>query len=180
VLHRPLEPKLTGSPNGRDEAIPSTPGLPRNSGMRIRVGGCAGEAARALGEGDLFGDATTLADQITVSAFSRAEADPRVVAVFGAWSTCMIRRGYRFASPFAAAGSVDIHTKAPSKTEIATAVADVACKKATKLVDVFYAVEVTRERDLIRKYIRHLNRLKGQIARVAETAAAVLGVDVPQ
>jgi hypothetical protein len=170
---------LTGEPNGRPRPGAAAP-TRTYAGVALPAGGCSGEAAAKLGQGQLFGGATTLADRIMTTSFAQAESDDRVVAVFGTWSDCMKQQGYAFKTPFDAAASANIETPAPSTVEIKTAVADVACKQKTNLVGVFYGVERGYQDSAIQQNIEQLNKLKAEIDQVVKAAAGALGVPVPK
>ncbi len=173
---RPLSPEellaLSGDPSGRPRGVHSG----QETHGAFPAGGCLGEATGRIHEGELFGAGTTLADQIASTGFEQASVDARVVAVSGRWSACMKQGGYGFADPFEPAAGTDLQSAAPSAVEIRTAMADVACKKATNLVGVFYGVEVAYEQVAIQRNIQQLNQLKAEIDRVVKAAAQVLSV----
>lgn len=75
--------------------------------------------------------------------------DPRVKAVFAQWARCMRKHGHRYNDPMEANNDRRFKTTAPSEPEIATAVADVACKHAVNVVGVWYAVETAYQRHVV-------------------------------
>ncbi|MFF4430176.1 hypothetical protein ACFYZ4_13520 [Streptomyces sp. NPDC001513] len=109
-------------------------------GHEVPKGGCVAEAGRALrGDAEPPAAART-AQEISVSAFEESRSAPEVKNVVADWSACMKGKGYTYASPLDPA---DDFTGRPSATpqEVSTAVADVACKEETKLVDTWLIVE---------------------------------------
>ncbi|TDD72014.1 hypothetical protein E1262_04690 [Jiangella aurantiaca] len=110
----------------------------------VPEGGCIGAAARATAVAD---EAALRAGQDLVSAvqseaWHAALADPRVLDAFAAWSACMADAGYRYAAPMDANDDPRWWTsETAGPEEIATAVADVACKESTGLIPAWSAVE---------------------------------------
>ncbi|MYS20230.1 hypothetical protein GA0115240_117727 [Streptomyces sp. DvalAA-14] len=151
-------------------------------GRAVPEQGCSGSVDRLLGEhsgspqGPETGQDGVLA-RIKERSFADSMADPRTRKVFADWSACMASRGYRVADPMHAADALPPSTAsaAPSRAEIAQAEADVACKSATNLVGVWFAVEsdyqlaalhevgpelahITAERDSEARTLRRLYR----------------------
>ncbi|RIQ23270.1 hypothetical protein [Jiangella rhizosphaerae] len=118
----------------------------------IPDGGCLGAAARATAVAD---EAALRAGQELVSAvqsdaWHAALANPRVLDAFAAWSACMAEAGYDYAAPMDANDDPRWWTSdVAGPEEIATAVADVACKESTGLIAVWSAVEAGHQSRLI-------------------------------
>jgi hypothetical protein len=93
------------------------------------------------------------------------QTDPRLSAAGQAWSACMARRGLSYGSPLAAAQHR--WPKLPSRTEIATAIADVTCKTQTNLVSTWQSVDAAYQRALV-------NRNPIQLADVQASFASAL------
>jgi hypothetical protein len=131
--------------------------------------GCLRQAQSVLygsaGDGD---PVSTLAFQ----AAGWAQNDPRVKVVIGAWSACMAGRGFRYTEPDAPA----LHRwpKAPTRTEIATAVADVTCKQRVNLVNTLLTVEAAYQQALVGQNLAELSRLQSDAAVVLQRARALL------
>jgi hypothetical protein len=100
------------------------------------------------------------------------QTDPRVVAVTAAWSRCMARRGYRYASPQQAAG----HNwpKNPTAAETATAVADVTCKQRVNLANTWLTVEAAYQTALIGQNIGTLANLQASFQSALNRVEALL------
>ncbi|WP_053207812.1 hypothetical protein [Jiangella muralis] len=110
----------------------------------IPEGGCLGAASQAA---SVASESSLRAGQDLVSAvqadaWHAALADPRVLDAFAAWSACMAGAGYHYAAPMDANDDPRWWTSdAAGADELATAVADVACKSSTGLIPVWSAVE---------------------------------------
>jgi hypothetical protein len=147
-------------------------------GRQIPPGGCGGEARRTLNGTDQIDDSVT--DKINFDMYSRSTGDPRVVAAFKAWSACMKRSGYNYAGPMAPGDAFAAASSAPpTQVEIRTAVTDVACKRSTNVVGIWYAVEVGYEKQAIQQQIERLTAVKAQWDAAARKAAQLLGVPAP-
>lgn len=83
----------------------------------------------------------------TLAASRKRAAVSRTVR---AWKACMLAKGYRYDDPYeAGADKRWWNSRQPSPTELATAVADVACKKETRLVSVWARAEARLQREII-------------------------------
>jgi hypothetical protein len=81
-----------------------------------------------------------LAQRLSLDSYGRSRQDPQVQAVTRQWSRCMAARGYAYPGPLDP--PADRRFRGPvSATEIATAAADIACKRRTNLLGVWSAVE---------------------------------------
>jgi hypothetical protein len=110
--------------------------------------------------------------QIAGQAVSFTQTDPRVRAADHAWSRCMARRYYRYASPGQAEGRG--WPSPPSKAEIATAVSDVTCKTRANLVNTWLAVEAAYQQALIGQNLTALSQLQANFAPLLRRAQAAL------
>jgi hypothetical protein len=110
--------------------------------------------------------------QIAEQAASFTQTDPRIRAVFRAWSACMARHFYHYASP----SQVEEHhwRTPPNKAEIATAVADVTCKAQTNLLNTWLAVEAAYQQALIGQNLATLSQLQANFAPLQRRADAAL------
>ncbi|MER6915103.1 hypothetical protein ABT354_25790 [Streptomyces sp. NPDC000594] len=130
-------------------------------GRAVPPGGCLGEATAALsGDPDRIGN-RELVGEINIGSYQRSRRDPRVRAVFRAWSRCMAARGYDYPDPVRVPGAGDRAAgPVPSRTEIALAVADVECKRTTNVVGVWSAVDAAYQR-------RAMGERRSELAAVA-------------
>jgi hypothetical protein len=115
--------------------------------------------------------------QIAQQAVSFTASDPRIHAVEQAWSRCMARHFYHYSTPQQLEGK---HWKSPpSKAEIDTAVADVACKIQTNLLNTWLAVEAAYQQALIGRNLATLAQLQANFAPLLRRANAALGASAP-
>jgi hypothetical protein len=152
------------------------PPAARIHGRPVPVGGCLGEATRAIAPAGGYAR-SALATSIDFDSFRRSRADRRVVDAIAAWSACMARSGHRYADPLAA--TADPRWRAgptPAPAELDTARDDLACKDRTGLVRTWTAVEAEHQRQQIGAHRADLDALRAdrdaQLARVAEILRA--------
>jgi hypothetical protein len=123
-----------------------------------RTGGCRGSALKQLGlpQG---GEALTAVDLAQQQSWKRTEEDSRAKAANAKWSACMKKAGYTYANPHVAAADPAWWTKKEadsaarsrvSPREIATAVADVKCKRQVDYVTVWQSVETAYQYKIIK------------------------------
>lgn len=143
-------------------------------GRPLPPGGCMAEAARALGRrtGDL--DDEPLAREVNSSSFDRTMITPSVVQAVTAWSSCMKKSGFSFASPVAAPGPQLMSQEQAGVEERAIAVADVACKRATNLVGTWFAAETSFQGEALRRHTGEFARIRSEIAISMDRAHTLL------
>lgn len=137
-------------------------------------GGCLKTAQRQLGGGSPPPDFHAF-NQLTGTALNASQRDPTVRRAMRKWSACMAKAGFRYSDAFAAAGSRRWEkTKHPTRTELATAESDVACKGRANLVRVWAAAEVRIQQSLIRENAGRLHRAKARTERWLAAARRAL------
>jgi hypothetical protein len=110
--------------------------------------------------------------QIAQQAVSFTTSDPRIHAVERAWSMCMARHFYHYSTPQQLEGR---HWRSPpNKAEIKTAVADVACKIQTNLLNTWLAVQAGYQEALIGRNLATLAQLQANFAPMLRRANAAL------
>lgn len=150
-------------------------GRPLKDGTLNPDGGCVGEAKRRLaGTSDAFGP-DKLARELNLESYVRSQKDPRVLAVFRSWSSCMADRGYRYGSPMEAIDDPGFGSARTGPAEISTARADVECKKKTGLVRTWFDVESGMQRAEIDKNAEELARIKRHKTDQLKRAASEVG-----
>lgn len=119
------------------------------------------------------------AARISSATWESSRQDKRVSRAIDAWSKCMSRAGYSYASPLDAMadkrwsqGSTNQSedgqaTLSAGEDELRTARADVACKDEVNLLGVWASVEADLQKD-------QLEENQGVLAEVASTKAAAL------
>ncbi|ELP64704.1 hypothetical protein ACKI1I_36345 [Streptomyces turgidiscabies] len=127
-----------GTPTGTD-----------SRGRRLPAGGCQSEATKALsGDPQKLGNAE-LVSAVNIGSYRDSQRDPRVVAVFRAWSRCMERQNsdYTFADPTRTPGKdPEFKGVTAGRSEVALASTDVACKRETNVIGVWSTVDAAYQR----------------------------------
>jgi hypothetical protein len=118
-----------------------------------------------------------LLERLGSQIWEQSKRDPRVVRAFRAWSVCMREHGFRYADPVVVNGDERWQSAAPSATEIATATADVACKRQTNLVDVWFGFEAAAQRRAISGHEREFQALRVAKQRLLANARALIASD---
>ena len=143
---------LASLPRAEQAALAGTDPADRSSGAAASghgrtgppAGGCLDWSNNELAAAGISpgSGASEVVAQIRQESFVKAQSDPRVRAVFAAWSACMRSHGYHYSSPFtAAADSRWTTASSASPAEITTAETDVACKSRANVLGVEFAVE---------------------------------------
>jgi hypothetical protein len=162
---RRLPPDYLAAASGR--------GAVRIRGVPVPSGGCAGEATRRL---TLGGSAVAVqrVEELSAWSWDRAKRDQRVVAVFAAWSACMDESGYHYRTPMAANDDPAFRTGTPTAREIATATADVRCKRRVNLIGTWAAVEAAYQRQAIAQRRAELQAAKKTVTTQLSVAAQIV------
>jgi hypothetical protein len=147
-------------------------GAPVVDGRRVPPGGCAGAAQRRLTAHDPPGADQYLAQRLTSDSFFGSQQDARVRATTRGWADCMTAAGYPYAGPLDPPKDQRF-SAAVTPLEIATASADVRCKRRTNLVGVWFSVESTMQRTVI-----GANRAALDLARAAFQAELAVAEEV--
>jgi len=139
-------------------------------GRAIPAGGCDDQAVEQLSQ--LGIDASgqpggagvgSLITQIQEDSFEQAQSDPRVLAVFGKWSACMLAHGDDYQTPFTAAGDSRWSNDAPTAGEISIAKQDIACKTQVNLVSIDSSVVADYQNTAIAENAMTLTPVKSQV-----------------
>jgi hypothetical protein len=110
--------------------------------------------------------------QIAEQAVRFTETDPLISAANRAWSRCMARHYYHYATP----GQVEGRRwpSPPTRAEIRTAKADVACKTHANLLNTWLTVEAAYQQALIAQDLAALSQLQANFAPLLKRANAAL------
>ncbi|MEV6844241.1 hypothetical protein [Actinoplanes sp. NPDC051411] len=150
------------------------------NGKELGRGGCSAEADQILAQG--FSSDTTipqgqmdenLPSRLAADTFHQAERDSRVVKAMKEWSDCMQRSGYSYKSIWDP--NNENWPEPPAATEIATATADVKCKREVNLTGMWFAVEIGYQNRVVAKNSAALDILLKYHAAQARNAARVAG-----
>ncbi|WP_327700817.1 hypothetical protein OG530_02015 [Streptomyces decoyicus] len=113
-------------------------------------------------------------NQLTGTALETSRRTSEVGDALRRWHTCMAKAGFDYRDPYTAAGNKRWETSEPTSAERATARADVACQKSTKLVKVWAAAETRVQHRLIRQNADRLHEAKARKDRWLSAARRVL------
>jgi len=163
-------PQSIGALPRPEQAVLTGLGTTTYNGRAVPAGGCLNQAANQLSQARVgldaqrSGSSSSLPGSIRMSAFQSAQSDPRVLAVFATWSSCMRAYGYHYATPFdATADPRWLSAKAASPAEIQTAERDIGCKLRVNLLGVEYRVESGYETTAIAKNTAALTDIANQL-----------------
>ncbi len=137
--------------------------------------GCSGEATRRLGpstDDQVPAVDPFLAQALSLQSFDQSRHDPRVRSVIDLWSRCMRSRGHDFDDPFAP--FADPSLQRPTARARRTALDDVACKRRSNLVGVWFTVETGYQERAIESRAEDLGRLAEINAAIARKVTVVL------
>ncbi|MFF7445626.1 MULTISPECIES: hypothetical protein [unclassified Streptomyces] len=165
--------KSTGPKPGREAMLvlrglkpDGTPADTDSRGRRLPAGGCQGEAVKALsGDPQKLGN-PELVGAINIGSYRDSQRDPRVVAVFRAWSRCMKRHDddYTYADPTQPPGKEpEFSGPTAGRAELALAKADVACKQETNVVGIWSSVDAAYQRRAMAEKQRELAAVQQDI-----------------
>lgn len=143
------------------------------SGRKVPLGGCQGEAQRAVDGAPGALPAAEVASRISGESYRASLADPAVQKVFAAWSACMRTRGFSYRDPISAIGSFS--DKAATAAEKKVATADVLCKQRTNLVPVWFASDARVQRTMIAPQAAVLAAILTRHHQQVARARAILG-----
>ncbi|MCI4045810.1 hypothetical protein [Streptomyces sp. TRM75563] len=146
-----------------------------HDGEALPDGGCRGETAAMFPA-----PRTPEADALDTAVFEQSKNGDVVAAAVGAWSACMKVAGFDRSHPLEDLGAAGIQMSSATAgdEEIAQAVADVACKEETRLVDIWSTEERSRQQEAIKRGSPVLAREKAlkdrnasRVRQAYETAA---------
>ncbi|AJF66059.1 hypothetical protein [Streptomyces vietnamensis] len=137
-----------------EEAVRVGTGARTVAGQAVPEGGCKGEASRTMAKGLPQLPVPSPVDEAANTAAQKAQADNRLIAAIGKWSTCMKKSGFLFSQPqepvarFSGKGSSggdrpsdgSPMAAAATEEEKKVAVADSACNAEAGLEQAWYAV----------------------------------------
>lgn len=123
--------------------------------------GCRARADDVLYRG-VTADTDNLVFRLSSLSWRKAQRSRAVIGATRRWSACMRIRGYRYRTPEAAQADKRWHLEKPTitRTENATAVADVSCKRRVSFVRVCAGQERRTQRRLIRRYSKRLGKIR--------------------
>jgi hypothetical protein len=167
-LKRPVEPEL---PPGAEAALTGD-GASQVGGVPVPKHGCMGEAETTLGAAqDEAGE--LLIRDLANDAYLAMQQDSRVVAATRRWGQCMLRSGFHYQDPAHANDDPAFATSVATPAEINTAVADVACKKESNIINIQAAVETALQNRAINNSQQQLQSHRRSLDQRIQFAADV-------
>lgn len=137
--------------------------------------GCAARAARRFQQPT--DTATGRLTEWDRASLLGSQRESGVAEALASWRGCMQQRGYSYPDPLAAASDDRWWADAsagPSPAEQAVAVADVACKDRSHLVDAWRGAESRIQREAIRRHGAYFGKLASDLEHDLAQASAVL------
>lgn len=146
------------------------------NGVEVPKDGCIGEAHRTITKDAPDTDSTeNSVVRLATDSYRMAEADSRVKALFARWRTCMAAEGHHYPDPWAANNDPVFATDEISAAEIETAKADMSCRKKYEINDVWVAVIVAYQNEIIANNRDSLDQrrayLDARVSKAKEIAA---------
>lgn len=133
---------------------------------------CGVQSKQRLGGGDRTWGA--LAQTLGNDAFVRSKREPEVVAAFGAWSSCMKERGFVYKEPLDASDDRRFKGTDVSRTEIDTALADLACRARSNVAKVWFDAEVRLQEQALEQRVPALQTERRELDAALRKSADVL------
>ncbi|MEV8534089.1 hypothetical protein [Streptomyces sp. NPDC051211] len=115
-----------------------------------------------------------LVQRIGNDSYRESLKDPAVVGVFAQWSVCMKGKGYTYKAPMEAVDNPRFgHSTNVTQEEIATARADLDCRKQYNLTRVWFDAEARIQQSKIKGNLTALNAVKESDRALIEKSAAL-------
>ncbi|MEV7526658.1 hypothetical protein [Streptomyces sp. NPDC091371] len=161
-------------PMSQEEAEKSDVATTVVGGQKVPAGGCLRESALKLFTPTKDTVDGMVAQGHGLDAYGRAQKDSRVAAAVKSWSECMGRHGYAsYTDPTSLPPGID-EGSLGSPQAVTAATKDVACKKETNLVGIWYTVEVAYQQRTIERNAETLDLAKKQLDARMKLAATLL------
>ncbi|MFC5953983.1 hypothetical protein ACFP51_05585 [Streptomyces pratens] len=134
------------------------------AGRKVPLGGCRGEALKALGYAPTAIPGNPPAVQaLDQQSFEASLRTGNVKQALQDWSTCMQDHGHTYtAEPFSASNDRRFATRTVTAAEKDVAATDVRCKKSSRLVDTWKAEETKIQRSLMAEHRQELQKTAKQ------------------
>ncbi|WP_369142124.1 hypothetical protein [Streptomyces sp. R44] len=145
-------------------------------GRKIPPGGCFGQARATLGSQSR--GVSPLVERLNFASYDASLRDPAVREVFGLWSACMREEGYSYAAPLDADQDPRFRPDPRPRVsagQIATALADLSCRRRHRVAEVWHGVEVRIQDRYIRDNAARLAADRRTLDTVIRNSATVGG-----
>ncbi|MFB6821010.1 hypothetical protein ACFCXA_05405 [Streptomyces virginiae] len=143
-------------------------------GQKVPENGCLGQAQSDLRKDYSDPEGAEAASRISSQSYEQSMQLPEVQAGFRNWSACMQKNGYTYASPRDPFAAQEFREGPVTEREKATAGADVACKRRTGLLDVWFTEESKLQTAMIAKDRQLLQKLQDVHRQKVAAAKAIL------
>ncbi|MFC8226878.1 hypothetical protein [Streptomyces sp. NPDC057287] len=159
-------------PMSQEEAEKSDKGATTVAGKKVPAGGCVREGFLKLYAPTEESVDIMVPQNFAFDANGRSRQDSRVAKAVKAWSACMAEQGYRTDDPVSPQSDLGFgDTSLTTPKAVAAARQDVACKKETNLVGIWYAVEKAYQKRIIDQNAETLETVKKQLEERLRLAA---------
>lgn len=143
-------------------------------GKKVPDHGCLGQAKDDFGKAYAYPEGAGKASRISSQSYRQSMLLPEVQAVFNAWSACMKKSGYIYGSPSDPFSAEKFREGPVTAQEKETAQADVACKRSTGLLEVWFTAESEVQKTMIAEHSTSLEKLRDLHAKKVAAARKVL------
>ncbi|MBT2450209.1 hypothetical protein J7F03_24660 [Streptomyces sp. ISL-43] len=176
ILAGPEADMSKPGPKSQEEAEKSAEGTSTVAGQTVPAGGCLGESARKLHTPTDDTVDNMAVQGFGLDSFARSREDSRIRAVLGQWSARMAKQGHKVDDPVKAPSQLGLKpADLNGPRAIAAAQQDVACKKETNLVGVWFSVETAYQKRVIEQNAEMLDLAKKQHEERMRLAATLTG-----
>ncbi|MFI0718259.1 hypothetical protein [Streptomyces sp. NPDC021224] len=147
---------------------------PRIDGRPVPEGGCTAQANRALTGTDDTLTRADLPNKLQIDTWQQSLADPAVRRAFADWSACMAARGHHYPDPVAVDNAADWQSASPSARELATATADVTCKRQAHVVGIWNTADTALQKAAVTRDAAALDAVRAALTATMAKVRAVL------
>lgn len=150
-------------------------GQSKINGVAVPEGGCTAEARTKLGmklDGNPGDENLVL--RLEAMAGDMAEADSRLKAAWGKWSTCMADASYNYRDPWQANNDPAFGEEVATQQEIDTAITDVTCRAEHNVNGIWVAVRTAYQKRIIAANADELRNHQTASAEQLQKATNVL------
>ncbi|GAA1516246.1 hypothetical protein GCM10009730_22470 [Streptomyces albidochromogenes] len=143
-------------------------------GKKVPDNGCLGQAKEDFGKTFAYPEGAEMASRISSQSYRESMLLPEVQAAFKKWSACMKKSGFAYGSPGEPFNAKKFREGPVTAQEKATARADVACKRSTDLLDVWFTAESRVQKTMITEHTEALDRLRDLHSKKVAAARKVV------
>ncbi|MEU1308420.1 hypothetical protein ABZ419_05915 [Streptomyces cinnamoneus] len=144
------------------------------AGKPVPDGGCSGEAQRTVGTATQ--GASPLVARLMTASYPESMKEPEVKHVFAQWSACMRERGFRYDAPMEANDDPSFRPgrEGVTRKEIAVALADLDCREAHHVAEVWHTAEARLQAKAIAGNTTDLTADRAALDRTLATAEQIV------